>query len=118
MMPRPPQPVRKASGDVVARHLYRAFARAGFQREGRRLWWERGSHRIKDERVLDLSALEGLTELEELRLTFGGRLQSLTPLRALPRLCDVRLRGTTVADGDLSPLDELRPTASVVRPDE
>lgn len=41
MTPRPAQTIRKVFGDMVARHLYQLFARAGFQREGRRLWWER-----------------------------------------------------------------------------
>jgi hypothetical protein len=86
-------------------------------RELRRIWLL-GSRRIRDQSRLDLSDLEQLANLEELRLTEGGMVRSLRPLLALPRLRDVRLRGTTVEDGDLSPLEQLRSTTRVVGPDE
>jgi hypothetical protein len=65
----------------------------------------------------DLSALESMTKLAYLTLTFCGPLQSLRPLVRLSALRDLRLRGTVVVDGDLSPLLEL-PSDVVIGPFE
>jgi hypothetical protein len=61
----------------------------------------------------DLSALESMIKLAYLTLTFCGPLQSLRPLVHLPALRDLRLRGTIIVDGDLSPLLELPPEVVV-----
>lgn len=77
-----------------------------------------GDRRIPDGAVLDLADLANLSNLEELALTFAGRVGSIAALLELPALRDVRLRGTQIVDGDLSPLDELRRYSTVVAPDE
>jgi hypothetical protein len=61
----------------------------------------------------DLSALESMTKLAYLTLTFCGPLRSLRPLAHLPALRDLRLRGTTIVDGDLSPLLKLPPNVVI-----
>jgi hypothetical protein len=76
-----------------------------------------GSSKVPGDNSLDLSDLQALTNLEELRITYGGRIRSLWPVLSFPRLRDLRLRGTAVMDGDLAPLDRLPPTVTVVRPE-
>jgi hypothetical protein len=51
-----------------------------------------------------LDALGGQLSLESLSLLEGGRIASLRPLVALPRLRRLRFHGTTIEDGDLSVL--------------
>ena len=73
---------------------------------------------IAGDLVLDLSHLAGLHQLEELRITYAGAVQSVRPLLDLPSLRDVRLRGTRILDPDETPLERLRETAEVLGPDE
>lgn len=75
-------------------------------------------YRAKGEACLDLSDLTRLKGLEELRLVYAGAIRSLRPLLDLPALRDVRLRGTEITDGDLSPLSSVSARANAVRPDE
>jgi hypothetical protein len=79
-----------------------------------------GDYRMERNCLLDLSDIETLGELEALTITFAGSdaLTSLEPLTRMPRLREVRLRGTYVLDGDLSPLSGLRPGTIVVGPNE
>jgi hypothetical protein len=88
-------------------------------RKLKRLWLF-GYHRMKQSATLDLSDIADLVQLEELRITFAGAgaLKSLEPLTRMPRLREVRLRGTFVLDGDLSPLSRLRPGTIVVGPND
>lgn len=76
-----------------------------------------GSSRMRQPTVLDLNDLGGLGHLESLELITAGSVRSLRPLTRLPRLRYVRLGGTQVLDGDLSPLDHLHPDATISRPD-
>jgi hypothetical protein len=61
----------------------------------------------------DLTALTGAGELAWLTLTFCGPVESVLPLLELPALRDVRLRGTTIVDGDIQPLIDLPPEVVV-----
>jgi hypothetical protein len=61
----------------------------------------------------DLSALTSSGDLTWLTLTFCGPVESVRPLRQLPALRDVRLRGTTIVDGDIQPLIDLPPEVVV-----
>jgi hypothetical protein len=63
----------------------------------------------------DLSALTTAGDLTWLTLTFCGPVESVRPLLQLPALRDVRLRGTTIVDGDIQPLIDL-PGEVVVGP--
>lgn len=63
--------------------------------------------------LADLSPAEGL---EELRITYQGMVASAEPLLNFPQLRDVRLRGTSIADGNLQPLGVLAGRAVVVGP--
>jgi hypothetical protein len=83
----------------------------------RRLWLLGNRQAGGSPNVLDLADLPG-SDLEELRLIYGGAVGSVRPLTALGKLRDVRLRGTTVADADLTPLTELADRAIVVGPDD
>jgi hypothetical protein len=75
-------------------------------------------YRAKGEACLDLSDLTRLKGLKELRLVYAGAIHSLRPLLDLPALRDVRLRGTEITDGDLSPLSSVSARANAVRLDE
>jgi hypothetical protein len=77
-----------------------------------------GHYRITEHVQLDLADLRLLSNLEVLTVTYGGTIRSLAPLTEMPNLREVRLRGTTIADGDLTPLDALSEHATVVGPDE
>jgi hypothetical protein len=68
--------------------------------------------------ILDLNAVADLPQLQEVRLTFGGGIRTLDPVRRMTELRDLRLRGTTIVDDDLSPLTELGPDVAVVGPNE
>jgi hypothetical protein len=81
----------------------------------RRLWLI-GDPGTGSDAVLDLSQIAGLQQLEELRLAFSGSVSSVRPLLGMPRLHDIRLRGTGIADGDASPLETLAAAATVVFP--
>jgi hypothetical protein len=63
----------------------------------------------------DLSALARSGDLTWLTLTFCGPVASVRPLLEMRALRDVRLRGTTIVDGDIQPLIDL-PTEVVVGP--
>lgn len=75
-------------------------------------------YRAKGETCLDLSDLTSLKGLEVLNVCDAGAIRSLRPLRDLPALRDVRLGGTEILDGDLSPFSSLSAHATVVGPDE
>ena len=62
-----------------------------------------------------LSALTTAGDLMWLTLTFCGPVESVRPLLQMPALRDVRLRGTTIVDGDIRPLIDL-PWEVVVGP--
>jgi hypothetical protein len=62
---------------------------------------------------LDLAPLRGLTSLAWLTLRFVGSVDSVEPLRSLPLLRGVTLVGTDVRDGDMTPLIDLPPGATV-----
>jgi hypothetical protein len=83
----------------------------------RRLWLI-GDNATTSSTSLDLEDLRGLEQLEELRMTYQGSVVSVEPLIQLPRLRDVRLRGTSVADGNLVPLAALAVRATVFGPDD
>ncbi len=68
------------------------------------------AYRAKGETCLDLADLLGLEKLERLNLGYVGAIRSLRPLLRMPALRDLRLGLDEIADGDLSPLDELPPT--------
>jgi len=59
-----------------------------------------GEPNVPNDAVLDLAHLSGLADLVELWITYSGSVRSVRPLLAMPRLCDVRMRGTPVLDGD------------------
>lgn len=61
---------------------------------------------------LDLSVLDGMERLQEVRLVHFGRVRSLAPLRSLPALRIVCVAGE-VMDGDLTPLLELPPAVQI-----
>lgn len=80
--------------------------------------WIIGNPKIVGEPVLDLSAIAGLGLLEELRLTFAGSVESVGPLSNIHALRDVRLRGTTILDDDLTVLTNLAKSGTVVMPQD
>jgi hypothetical protein len=83
----------------------------------RRLWLIRDSSFVSD-RPLALEDLSAHSDLEELRITYQGSVASVEPLLNLPLLRDLRLRGTSVADGNLDPLAVLADRAVVIGPAE
>jgi hypothetical protein len=82
--------------------------------------WIIGDRRITGEATLDLADLADLPELTEIRIGFGGAIETLAPLTGPMgrRLRDFRIRGTKVGDGDLSPLQSMNPAADVLGPDD
>jgi hypothetical protein len=79
--------------------------------------WIINDPRKQSDVVLDLNAIAHLPSLQELRLSFGGAIQSLSPVRRMAALRDIRI-GARICDGDLSPLTNLGPDVTVVGPDE
>lgn len=80
----------------------------------RRLWLI-GDTAGASERTLVLDDLPRHS-LEELRLTYQGSIVSLSAVVDFPRLRDLRLRGTSIADENLDPLVALSERAEVVGP--
>jgi hypothetical protein len=78
--------------------------------------WLLGDSSFVPHQPLALEDLAKIKCLEELRLTYQGAVTSVAPLLNLPLLRDVRLRGTSVADGDLEPLTALANRAAVIGP--
>lgn len=81
----------------------------------RRLWLI-GSTSSVSRYSLTLEDLPFDGNLEELRITNQGSIESAGPLLNFRHLRDVRLRGTRIADGDLGPLEVLASRAVVVGP--
>jgi hypothetical protein len=66
-------------------------------------------------RIKDFEVISCLNSLEVLRLNDCGRLKSLSFLKAMPRLREFRFVGTTIEDGDLTPLLRLESVAFLPR---
>jgi hypothetical protein len=83
-------------------------------RDLRRLWLI-GSPKATARSALNLSAIAGLPQLEEVRITYGT-VQSVAPMLQAPALRDLRLRGTQILDGSEELLTQLNPSVTVVPP--